>query len=149
MTEKRVLVVGRHEFDGEKAGFPAFEQRNITFRSTDQVSDLLTSDSWDVIIFQMSPPQLLQAVTDIMEHWGGRPHGLPRFGIVKSVARPELRGETQVLELNCSDGNNAQEVAGLVKAANPRAKVSVEGAVVTVAVEPPMPFEFERIEWVW
>ena len=155
MKEKKVsvLVVGRHPFDGVAAGFPEFVQENITFASVRQAMDVITSPEWDVIILQMTPPVVVAAAAEVLKTAGGNPHvDLPHVGMVESVPRPEKRGTTQMFKRNCmcmGEFDNATEVAELVEVVNPRAKVTVDGAMVVVAVEPPMPFEFKEIKWLW
>jgi hypothetical protein len=152
-TDAHVLVVGRHPYsEGEYSEYVGgdgvkFKNINPTFKDADDVTNLIfdSASEFTHVIFQAAPPMVAQAM------WGlaclGRV-ALPRIGFVYSV--PGERPETQKREFAYSDGNMFEaDVAGAVGFANPRARIDEKRAgYVEISVEPPMRFEFDRIEWV-
>lgn len=154
---KKLTVVGRHQFDAKEAGFEGWEidQKNLTFPTVQSVIDFLWSLDAPVeenvtVLFQMTFANLAQAIVGFHINHNG-----PRInvGLIKSKASPELRPGPQVIEMNCSDGNNfnnADEVQALLKFVNPRAIIDrINDWTIQVKVEAPMPFKFDGIEWVW
>jgi len=149
-TPQGVLVVGRHEFgDSARAcvaievGNPfKFERVNPTFRSVADVEDLLREARAQglVVVFQATAPHVAVALARMAREDRGL------VGIVFSVpgARPTARKQSFVSE-------RGETIMCAVEFVNPRAHVEVQAGeqdVVVVTVESPMPFEFDRIEWI-
>ena len=146
---EKLVVVGRHKakYDIE-AKFDEVEQVNPTFKNEGDVIRLLnsyerkTDDAPFVsMLFQATSPQVALALI-IMDN-------IPvRVGLV--FAKPGERPPARTRKFESVDGSGMfhANIAGAVEFANPRAEVSESDGVVTISVESPMRFKFERIEWV-
>jgi hypothetical protein len=152
--QMKVFVVGRHKPDFGDEKIEVMGQESATFPVTaDECKNMIEAlaagaarAGADALIFQGMPGQVAAALVRMaLQPMQNTP---VRVGIVISVPGPRPAGVEK--ELVCTDGNyfsNAEEVAEVIRFANPRAKVDVSPQGVTVTVDPPMRFEFSHIEW--
>lgn len=151
-----VILVGRHT-GPEMPGVRVVETRNIEW-SLDpatldkQVAELFAAArerGEDVrVLFQNIPAVLFPALFFKRD-------GETTFGVIVSKPGPRAAGVAKTFDfspLNMQGGlpedNLAQMGAEVARHANGRAKVEVNGAELTVTVDPVTPFEFVRIDWV-
>ena len=160
MKKLSVFVVGRHEprwpddFEPVVVG-----QDNITFSAyfgADDLADLfgwVASTGAEAVIFQAFPTQLVGALVNYAlraqaDNLDTHPwYPLVRVGGIVNEPRPDLRKSPTTIERQFTEYMDAGYAADLVRAANPRAKVEVDGDIVRVTVDAPMPFRPIKIIW--
>jgi hypothetical protein len=140
----RLLVIGRHT--GALPGYEVVETRALVFptdRAACQVQlDQLLAEARErgcSLVFQAVPGALVAAlVLAGIEAGRWDLGGALGLGIIISRPDPAARVARNLGVLD-------PDQFALVQAANPNARRDAAGAVV---VDPPMPFVFDRIEWV-
>ena len=160
----KVYVVGRHEFVAAP-DMPKFEvigQENITWPASEEATRIelnclfarAAEAGADTVIFQGIPAQLTAALVSEARLNGeaGWPD-ITWVGAIVNEPRPDLR---KVPTVKIFDFDTYEPGAGpglvalaaeAIKAANPRAKVEVNGTAVSITVEPPIPFKPVRTVW--
>ena len=152
----KALLIGRHEPAlGDDSRIKVVEQINVTWpRSSNLTEDKLWGEVFPrahkleaCVLFQNVPGQLVVALMAVVKPENGGHVAVPLMGIVISVPGERLEEITKEFGLNAADAWDSAVAVEAIKVANPRAKVKVVGATLTVTVTPPMKFEFSHIEW--
>jgi hypothetical protein len=148
----KAIVIGRHA--GDVPGFEVIERRNINFPATaDECVVVLeelfqeTFEKQAALLFQAIPGQLAAGLTRIAAR------NVPtHISVGVIVSQPGERPAGVVYEFDHSvfdygmNGTNIEHyMSAVVKHCNPNAKVSGN----KVTVDPPMPFVFSHIEWLF
>lgn len=161
----KAIIVGRHS--GQISGVEVVGQENIQFPATAEecqpiivglIEKAQAADA--VLLFQMTPGQVAVAIgglvleaksyeEDFADHFRGwmLPIRMNQVGVV--ISKPAPRGQAITMTTPGQHGQEAiEDFCEMLKLANPNAKISVDtNSHVTLAVDPPMKFEFSHIEW--
>jgi hypothetical protein len=149
----KAIIVGRHTPDlGSQAeNFEIVGNENIMFslnraEAVEQLEKLFATARGadaEVILLQNVPAILAAALLDEQSKAGGQ---LPfRMGLIISVPGPRQAGVVRKFEL--FSAWVARRAAEAILFANGRAKTNIEGATLTVTVDPVAEFNFDHIEW--
>ena len=144
----KAIVIGRHS--AAVPGFEIVETRAVTFPATGRecvaVIEGLAADALEVgaaLLFQNIPGQVAGALSRIFDARQNPAAEGAAIGVIVSVPGPR----PGKVEMTVST-TDPSAVAEAVRFANPRASAVVDGRTVTVTVDgPPMPFQFDHIEW--
>jgi len=147
---KNILLVGRHAPDFGNLDINVVKQLNdwnfaVTY--SDVWNDLVNLEAIaskagaGTIVLQAVPGQV--AATLAKMYKAGETN--LSWGVVVSVPGDRPAGVVSTFAGETAQARDA--IVRAVKAANPRAKIEINGEEVTVTVDPPMRFKFSHIEW--
>jgi len=146
----KALLVGRHAPDFGNEEIEVIEQRPVTFPATAKecVSVLAglreeANAAGAVLLLQNTPGQVAVAMSEFVRHYQTGT-SWTRTGVV--ISTPGARPTESTFTFQGSAAS-LDDTVKAIRFANPRAKVAVDGVMITVAVVPPMRFEFDHIEW--
>lgn len=156
----KAYIIGRHA--GTIPGVEVVGSENLNLPSTgtedvinviSAVNERASAIGAECLIFQATPAVLTEAVLDNSAFVS---ETLSAFAVVsRPGARPAAVVTTIKVPRDWPDGpgDTGAEVVKAVKAANPNAKVTVDDdfgiQTITITVDPPMAFEFERLAKLW
>lgn len=146
----KVLLIGRHTPDFGDENIEVIEQRAVTFPATAVESLSVLRDLMEearemkaCLLLQNAPGQMAVALSKIRGDYQPNDPWTP-MGVVISVPGERLPESTFRFQ-----GSNASldDTMAAIKFANPRARITVGGVMITITVTPPMRFKFSHIEW--